>query len=174
MNDTAQLTFHIVSPENNVKREFAVTYQLEAIPDSVIQRYNPSYREKSLKESAERMKQQNPQINISSKLSDEEKDMYKRIENALKQRKYMPLFKQIRSDGIYIFLVKSDTEIGSKKYIVTVINSESGKEVSRFITSESISSLDIFKNGYRYKNFTPKDGYPVVQKYRINPAVYGK
>jgi len=106
--NTAQLTFHIVSLASNAKSEFSVAYKPEVIPDSVIKSYNTS--------------------------SDAQKDMYKRIENAFKQRKYMPLFTVMRSDGIYIFLVKNDTESRSIKYIVTVINSESGKEVSKFIT----------------------------------------
>jgi hypothetical protein len=157
-NTTAQLTFHIVSPASNAVSKFAVTYQLEAIPDSVIQRYNPSYQEKLRK----------------VKMSYELKDMYKRVENALKQRKYKPPFTAMQSDDAYIFLINDKVESGKTKYYISVINSESGKEISSFITSESISSGDIFKNGYRYKIFTPKDGYPVVQKYRIDPRVYGK
>ena len=162
-NTTAQLTFHIVSPAGNIASEFSVTYQLEAIPDSVIKSFNPSYVEKSNKELR----------GSSYKMSKEEKDMCNRIVNALEQRKYKPPFTALQSDGAYIFLINDKVESGSKKYIFTVINSESGKEVSRFITSESISG-DIIKNSYRYVLTTPKDGYPVVQKYRIDPRVYGK
>jgi hypothetical protein len=153
MNDIAQLTFHIVSPENNVKREFSVTYRLEAIPDSVIQQSDPSYRE----------------------MSEARKEMYSKLNNTLKKRKYMPLFMWMLSDGAYIFLANETREKGKLANVVKVVNSETGKEVYNFITTESLSYRhNIIKNGYQYMLTTPKDGYPVVQKYRIDPRVYGK
>jgi len=154
--NTAQLTFHIVSPVSNAVSEFSVTYQLEEIQDSEILPYTPSYQEKFVE------------------LSDEAKDMFNRIVNALKQRKYKPPFTEMQSDGAYIFLMNSKKENGKTKYYISVVNSESGKEVNRFITSEYLFLHAILKNGCRYVLTNSKDGYPVVQKYRIDPRVYGK
>jgi hypothetical protein len=155
-----------------MENEFAITYPLEAIPDSVIKQYDPDYREKMQKESFERRKQQNPQFPLPSPLmSDEQKETYKKIMNALKQRKFYPLFGNIQSDGVYLFLRCHSSD--NKKSLIKVINAETGKEVSNFIQPSNFY-LNSIKNGYGYLSTTPKDGYPVVQKYRIDPKVYGK
>jgi len=154
-NNTAQLTFHVVSPTKNTKNEFVITYKPEAIPDSVIKSFNPSYREKLYK----------------IVLSIEEKKMYNNIENALKKMKYDRPFTNMQSDGIYLFLRCSSSD--NKKSLIRVINAETGKEVSNFIQPSNFY-LDTIKNGYAYLSTTPKDGYPIVEKYRIDPRVYGK
>ena len=103
------------------------------------------------------------------KMSNEEKEICNKIGNALKQMKYHNLFESMQSDGAYLFLGLSAT----KNNTIKVINSESGKEVCNFIYPESLY-MGQFKNGYGYRLYTPKDGYPVVEKYRIDPRVYGK
>jgi len=164
-SDTAQLTFHIISPAKNMKSEFSFTYKPEAIPDSVIESYEPSTVEKRNNESAKRMNR------TPSKMSEEQKKMYNDIVNLLKQKKYRPLFIAMQSDGVYLFLRCRASD--NKMSLIRVINTETGKEVSNFIQPSDFY-LDTVKNGYAYLSTTPKDGYPIVQKYRINPAVYGK
>ena len=164
-SNTAQLTFHIISPEKNMKSEFSFTYKPEAIPDSDIESYEPSTVEKRNNESAKRMNQ------TPSKMSEEQKKMYNDIVNLLKQKKYLPLFTAMQSDGVYLFLRCRTSD--NKMSLIRVINAEIGKEVSNFIQSSNFV-IYIIKNGYAYLSTTPKDGYPIVEKYRIDPRVYGK
>jgi len=164
-SNTAQLTFHIISPAKNMKSEFSFTYKPEAIPDSVIKSYEPSTVEKRNNESAKRMNQ------TPSKMSEEQKKMYNDIVNLLKQKKYLPLFTAMQSDGVYLLLRCSYSD--KKMSLIRVINAETGKEVSNFI-QPSYFFIGTIKNGYAYLSTTPRDGYPIVQKYRIDPRVYGK
>jgi len=148
ITNTAQLTFHIVSLIDDTKREFIIGYTPEAIPDSIIKKYESSY----------------------AKSSDAQKEMRKNMVNAIKQRKYYPLSVQ-SSDGVYLFLRYYGTD--DKISLLRVINSESGKEVSSFVQSSTFY-ISTIKNGYGYRFNTSKDGYPVVEKYRIDSKVYGK
>jgi DNA replication initiation complex subunit (GINS family) len=122
--------------------------------------------EKRNNELAKRMNRTPPK-----KMVEEQKKMYNDIVNLLKQKKYRPLFTAMQSDGVYLFLRCRASD--NKMSLIKVINSETGKEVSNFIQPSNFY-LDSIKNGYAYLSTTPKDGYPIVQKYRINPTVYGK
>ena len=146
-SNTAQLTFHIISPEKNMKSEFVITYKPEAIPESVIESQTPS------------------------KIREEQKKMYNDIVNMLKQKKYRPLFLNMKSDSVFLFLRYRSSD--NKMSLIKVIDAETGKEVSNFIQPSDFY-LDTIKNGYGYLSTTPKDGYPIVEKYRIDPRVYGK
>ena len=172
-DDNAKLKFHVFTPSNKLESEFTLDYKPEAIPDSVIKKANPDYIEKLYKQLNEERKKTNPQATTPNiKLSDEQKEMYLRMEKALKQRKYKSLFTTMRNDRTYLFLIDDMIENKSKIYKGIVINSETGKEVSSFKSKEPIP--EVIKNGYCYRVFTPKDGYPIVEKYRIDPRVYGK
>ena len=45
--------------------------------------------------------------------------------------------------------------------------------LSSFIQTSS-GSIGIIKNGYAYKYVKDKYGFVTLEKYKINPAVYGK
>jgi len=164
-NDTAQLTFRIVSLVDNTKNEFIISYKPEVIADSTIKSFDPSYIEKLNNEIA--LKNNWP----PSKMSNEQKELYNKVGNALKKMKYDLPFTDMQSDGVYLFLRCHSSD--NKMSLIRVINAETGKEVSNF-TQPSNFYLDSIKNGYGYLSTTPKDGYPIVEKYRIDPRVYGR
>jgi hypothetical protein len=161
INDIAYLTFHVISLVNNTKSDFVIPYKPTIIADSTINKFDPSYIEK--------MANKSPRTSEIPSYSKAEKEIDTKVFNILKKEKYHRLFTTMRSDGAYLLLELSATKNNTKK----VINSESGKEVCNFIYPESLY-MGQFKNGYGYRLYIPKDGYPVVEKYRIDPRVYGK
>jgi len=82
---------------------------------------------------------------------------------------YAPL-QRIITDNYFIFAVTYEYNEG-KGYLVDIFNSSS-REYLRSAYFPFIP--DFLKNGYAYRLKTGSDIFPEVEKYKVNPAVYGK
>ena len=105
----------------------------------------------------------------------------KSIENFIERNKieyFYPLHKII-TDRNYAFLFIYHTyyyaelkEGVKREFLVEVIDVDTGELVSRAYLP---FRAHVIKNGYAYYlNRGSKDEFPVIEKYKINPAVYGK
>ena len=110
----------------------------------------------------------------------------------LNDTEFFPPFMELRTDGnmVFAFMYNIKNEENDQRedeedengddivvpedewepYLVDVINAGTGKLVSK-ATFKFIP--DIIKNGYAYRLLKPNDEFPTIEKYRINPAVYG-
>jgi len=87
------------------------------------------------------------------------------------EAKYLTLsFNRIDVDGNYIFLypilITEDEE-----HSVDVIDIDSGIHISTAILPFSLREI---KNGYGYRVTINEEGFEIIEKYKIHPAVYGK
>jgi hypothetical protein len=77
----------------------------------------------------------------------------------------------------YVMLLnRKEEKRGDKTYFIylhNIVDLETGSLINSFYTS-SFSQFLAIKNGYAYKSVKNKDGYPVIEKYKIDPKVYGK
>jgi len=103
------------------------------------------------------------------------------VQAILNKTDYYPPLKIIKTDRHFIFAFlfngneededEDDMEEKQEPYYVDVIDADSGKYIAktvfRFVP-------DIIKNGCAYRLVTPADAFPTVEKYRIDPAVYGQ
>ncbi|MFC1554916.1 hypothetical protein ACFL7D_09795, partial [candidate division KSB1 bacterium] len=69
---------------------------------------------------------------------------------------------------IFVFTFQKDNDLG---IFTDVINADSGKHISSAYFPFIPKAI---KNGYTYKTGKNTEGFYVIQKYRIHPAVYGK
>lgn len=94
------------------------------------------------------------------------------IKSAMRKAKYYAPFFNIyaEADGNMVFLYSgSDTEYKSNFF--SVIDTEKRKYVCSMVIPMLPSCI---KNGFLYKYHRPEDEFPYVEKYKIDPAVYGK
>ncbi|MFC1554478.1 hypothetical protein ACFL7D_07585 [candidate division KSB1 bacterium] len=102
--------------------------------------------------------------------------------------KYFPPLKYLRTDGQYVFgfhynisaeekhrRTVSDKEMGEKmeidSYMVDIVDVAAGKLIAR---AQFPFFPDVIRNEYAYRMYTPPGEFPVIEKYRIDPSVYGK
>ena len=95
--------------------------------------------------------------------------------NVLKEAKYIGTLGDLLVDRNYIFafINKYDFfEIDSKTdYLVDIFDADTG----RYLNSAYFPfSPSVIKNGYAYRIKQGKDIFPQVERYKIDPAVYGK
>ena len=92
-------------------------------------------------------------------------------------REYIPSVHHITYDGNYIFVFQKrqyrEDEIFRVKdnYDVDVIDMNTLHYIKTVTFPKIYRSI---RNGYVYLFDTDKDGFPVVNKYKIDPSVYGK
>ncbi|MFC1553629.1 hypothetical protein ACFL7D_03245 [candidate division KSB1 bacterium] len=99
------------------------------------------------------------------------KEAYERMHDILRSFKYADYLRRIFADGNIVFIVTTEKN-DNEEVLVDVLDCE--KMV--YLTSVYFPPKTNFrkiKNGFAYK-IGESDGFPVVQKYRIDPAVYGK
>lgn len=150
-NGIGYMTFHIINKDGSGKLSFEWMYTTEEIEKSYIDNYEIG-------------------ITLSGY---KPKEAENRIKKMLREKKFKAPFTDILSDGTTLFLLKSQMEGDSSYYIVNVIDTESGAHLSSFRTDLSISNI---KDGYAYKisDYYQTNEFPEIEKYKINPAVYGK
>ncbi|MFC1556155.1 hypothetical protein ACFL67_03640 [candidate division KSB1 bacterium] len=128
--------------------EITLPYNPVAIPDSVIEKglspHGYSFTDQSFRPFAE--------------------DMRKR----LREVKYLPPVRDIIADGKNVFVVTYDSDY-SNQYPAFVVNIETGDQGAMVIFPEPPAEI---KGGYAYSKSINNDGFPVIKKYRIDPAVY--
>jgi len=88
----------------------------------------------------------------------------------IEEDKYMPPVQQLLSDRNHIFaFTHTMNEQGAVLVDIFDIN-----ELTYECSAWFPVLMDVIKNGYAYRINKPADEFPVIEKYRIDPAVYGK
>ena len=147
-------TIHIVSLDNYEKNELSIPYTRIAIPDSLI--------EKPLRKTSHSF--------ASIPMGGYPDDYYEAIRDKLREIEYFPPVDGILADGDYLFVFTYHEDYVSGE-IADVIDIRTGLRVSRaFFPSRPW----VIKDGYAYSTKTGSDIFPVVEKYKIDPAVYRK
>lgn len=136
---------HLISLYERKKFELSHTYILQEIPDSVI----------------------DEPLGFTTLPGWEafEKILRKR----LKKAKYLPPLKKLLADGNYLFAFTRATK--EEETLVDIFDAGAGK----YIGSAYFPFIPrVIKNGCAYKLGLDEEGFYIVEKYKINPAVYGK
>jgi hypothetical protein len=102
----------------------------------------------------------------------------KELQEYYKNRRFIPSIHHIRVDNNYVFVFRL-MKYGGTKGEATIKN---GQLVDVFDISEkkfikTVTFSEVYKvirNGYAYNFGSDKDGFQIINKYKINPAVYGK
>ncbi|KPK90110.1 hypothetical protein AMJ80_08855 [bacterium SM23_31] len=144
-NNEGVLTLYTVDLGGLEKREIYYKYTPQKIPQSIIDRFESRG-----------------------------KNHDKRVANMLREHMYLPPFNRLITDGKYIILgILIREEDGGVKdgEICVILDSENGKTLQKAIFP---SMSGIFNNGYYYNLKVSADEFPVIEKYKIDPAVYGK
>ena len=93
------------------------------------------------------------------------------IEQAYTERKYAASLRNLFTDTNSIFAItnfKNDTG----EFLTDVFNADTGEYIA-----SAYLPYGFVKNGYLYRineNYAQKKEQPVIEKYKLNPAVYGK
>lgn len=91
------------------------------------------------------------------------------IEELKKKKVYDPI-RKIYTNNNLIFIV-TNIKVPGKGYVVEIIDADSGEYLrSAFFDFFPL----IIKNGYAYRLMSGSNIFPYVEKYRVDPAVYGK
>lgn len=94
------------------------------------------------------------------------------FEKVYGERKYKAAISELRADGDFLFaftyLHKDSTNV-----LVNVFNSRSNKHISStYLPSGTVCIQDGFL--YKFNDYRKEDKFPAVEKFRINPELYGK
>jgi len=150
-----EYTFHIVSLDNFEDK--TLTHKFEPVP------YSKSFLESVVSHNLKRFGKE------------AEKEM-KKIQKALKENKYWPPVQWVMFDRNYVFIIlNNDYEKGNN--LIEVYDTDADVFVSSFYApwgNFDDQQPNIINNGYAYNLETDEDGFYVICKYKINPAVYGK
>jgi hypothetical protein len=91
--------------------------------------------------------------------------------------RYLPPLIALKADRNFAFLFHyTDYPLGLKEgvvltYPVDILDVDAEKIIA---SAEFPFIPDVIRNGFAYRLYRPVDDFPRVEKYRINPAVYGK
>jgi len=98
--------------------------------------------------------------------------MAEKSKKLMKDSRYFPPIEDIFCDKNLLF-VKLGKNPLKKDYLYDIIDLNSGEFYMSIIVPDSLDFYCI-KNGYAYRLKTGRDIFTVVEKYRIDPTVYGK
>jgi hypothetical protein len=140
-----------------IKRE----YTPAAIPDSII------HPEKKSGYNGDRvlatLRTSEGLVNVTQKEYDQKKT------ELLKELKVYPGIQSIFDDGNLLFVQTYNYE-KNKGWLVDIFNSTTGT----YLRSAYFPFIPVIKNGYAYRSVLSADEFPYIEKYKINPAIYGK
>jgi hypothetical protein len=144
-NDKGYLTFKVINMEASHLNSFVYEYEPVIIEDSYIKNYQGGA--------------DNPKAN--------------KMRKRLREKKFEARITHFKSDGDYIFLLTyRKMDENSSIYEIETLNTVTGKHVSSFQTDTDIPFI---KDGYYYLlKYGSDDSFPVIEKYKINPVVYGR
>jgi hypothetical protein len=103
------------------------------------------------------------------------------VQEILDDTEFYPPLRTLKADGnvIFAFLYNNnDDDEGDEieeqniveQYIVDVIDADAGLLIAR---AEFPFIPDVIRNGYAYRLRKSEEEFPTIEKYRIDPAVYG-
>ena len=93
----------------------------------------------------------------------------------LKEKEYYPAVKQVFTDGNYVFVFTHAKKKGAGHF-VDVFDGERQKYLRSVYISLDPREIQSIAGGYIYKfnDWQNSGEFPSIEKYRIDPAVYGK
>jgi len=145
-------TLNITSLYDFESEKIKLRYSLVVIPESIKESlYHPEYFD-------------------SPRRKAQLRDISRKLRKIGKNTKYYPFIFDIKTDGNYIFVFTYKTNnLGHR--LVEVIDASTKQRISTAYFP--IYPWDI-RNGYAYTIAKDEEGFPIVEKYKIDPAVYGK
>lgn len=149
---------HVVDLNTIEKSEIDISYIPVAIPDSVIDKAILPWGSIS-----------STGI-IASKESGAEKPYDDNMRKRLREAKYLPPVYDLISDRNYVFAFIYHKDFPNQT-VAQVIDIDTENHISNVLFP---SKPSVIKNGYAYNIKSGPDIFPVVEKYKINPKVYGK
>jgi hypothetical protein len=87
----------------------------------------------------------------------------------LKELKVYPGILSLFYDGNLLFVQTYNYE-KNKGWLVDIFNSTTGT----YLRSAYFPFIPVIKDGYAYRSVRSADEFPYIEKYKINPAIYGK
>lgn len=138
---------HLISLYGSKKYELSHKYILQEIPDSVIDK----------------------PLGASTGYLDE--SFEKIIRKRLKKAKYLPPLKKLLADGNFLFAFTCATK--EEETLVDIFDAGVGKYIGSAYLPLNPHHC-VIKNGCAYQLGLDEEGFCIVEKYKIDPAVYGK
>jgi len=102
-------------------------------------------------------------------MNEKAKNLNKRLSEIIKSTKYYLPIIDIRTDGDYIFIF-TDKKNDLGHTLVKVFNAATKSQSS----AAYFPLLPVIRNGYVYSLGKNEEGFYIVEKYKLDPAVYGK
>ena len=165
-NNTHYYSLFVYNFADGQKTEIKLSYSQIAFPDSVI--YFSIDRSKSL----DQIRKSNPAAAEQLEKFQNTRDEIRT--NRLEEVEYYSGVRDLLTDGDYIFVFTYEW-IENEGHVVHVIDSRTGIRVNTiyfpFIPVDNTEPM-VIKNGYAYRLTNNIDGFRIVQKYKIDPAVY--
>ena len=162
-NNTYYYSLFVYDMNTLQKTEIKQPYTQVTIPDSVIY-----FVDESSQAEIDELKRIG--FEAAKRLENSLKKLQKDRTQRLKEVKYYPGVNDLLTDGDVIFVFTHERS-DKNGQVVHFIDSMTGKRISSvyfpFIP-------EVIKNGYAYIRNLNEDGFYVVEKYKIDPAVYGK
>jgi len=152
---------HIYNLDSQERTKIMQQYTPVDIPDNVI---HPEYK-----------KGYNLDRIVARGLNPDGSDSFTRRDRDKIRAKYLeelevyPAIREIFSDKNLLF-AKTYKYVKGKGYVYEIFNIETGS----YLRSAYFPFDPVIKNGYAYKRARSEEGFSIIEKYRIDPAVYGK
>ena len=99
-----------------------------------------------------------------------ERENEKKKEKYLAERKYKASLQRIVTDNNYIFAFTYYQN--NDEFLADVFDGDTGKYLNSAFLPLGYGT--VIKNGYAYRIATNEEGFYIVEKYKIDPTVYGK
>ena len=160
-NGTWYYFIHIYDLDTQERKQIKRPYNPVAIPDSVI---HPP-----LKEGYDGDRIIGGRVTPEGKITFTAKERDKKRSELLKELGIYPAIQGLFSDGNLLF-AKTYEYVKGKGYVYEIFDIETGS----YLRSAYFPFNAVLKNGYAYRILKGSDIFPVVEKYKVNPAVYGK
>lgn len=167
-NNTHYYSLFVYNFADGQKTEIKQQYSQIAFPDSVI------YFRIDRSESLDDLRAINPAA--AEQLENMQKTLDENRTKRLEEVEYYSGVRDLLTDGDFIFIFTYEW-IENEGHVVHVIDSRTGIRVNityfPFIPVSNTEPM-VIKNGYAYRLTKNIDGFKIVQKYKIDPKVYGK
>jgi len=162
-NGTWYYLIHIYDLDTQERTRIKRPYNPVAIPDSVI---HPE-----LKAGYEGDRVIGGGVTPEGKTTVTRKEMDKKRGEILEELVFYPAIQGqgIFTDGNLLF-AKTYEYVKGKGYVYEIFDIETGS----YLRSAYFPFDPVIKNGYAYKRARSEEGFSIIEKYRIDPAVYGK
>jgi len=131
---------------------------------TITHRFDPVKITETVRKPSKRLAEFDP-INYQNRVKVSEKRA-----SIYKERVYKSPLQRIMTDNNYIFAFTFQKN-AKEELFTDVFDANTGN----YLCSAFFPFFpNVIKNGYVYRITTNEDGFPVVEKYKITPAVYGK